>query len=81
MEHLDYYVDALEEMIRVSNKYVCVIFWLLSDGDDIIDYNNTLNLYHNQYSKRKIEELLTNKNLSFEWINSNKDKMLFITKI
>lgn len=80
MEHLDYYTDALDEMIRVSNKYVCVIFWLLSDSDDIIDYNSNLSLYHNQYSKVKIEKLLTEKNLSFEWINSNNDKILFISK-
>jgi ubiquinone/menaquinone biosynthesis C-methylase UbiE len=80
MEHLDYYSEALEEMIRVSNKYVCVIFWLLSDGDDIINYNSALNLYHNQYSKLKIEKLLIDKNLSFEWINSNNDKILFISK-
>ena len=37
--HLDYYTLALEEMIRVSNKHICIIFWLLNDNDDImIDY-------------------------------------------
>lgn len=80
MEHLDYYSVALEEMIRVSNKYVCVIFWLLSDNDDIIDYSSDLNLYHNRYSKDKIEKFLIDRNLSFEWVNSNNDKLLFITK-
>jgi ubiquinone/menaquinone biosynthesis C-methylase UbiE len=80
MEHLDYYREALDEMIRVSNKYVCVIFWILSDNDDLIDYSSSLNLYHNKYSKVKIENLLTEKNLSFEWINSNNDKILFISK-
>lgn len=80
MEHLDYYRTALEEMLRVSNKYVCVIFWLLSDSEDIIDYNDTLKLYHNKYSKNKIEEFLKEKNLFFEWFNSENDKLLFISK-
>ena len=80
MEHLDYYTIALEEMIRVSNKYVCVIFWLLNEGDDIIDYSEVLNLYHNRYSKIKLEEFLSDRNLSYEWINTNSDKILFITK-
>jgi ubiquinone/menaquinone biosynthesis C-methylase UbiE len=82
MEHLDYYINALEEMIRVSNKYVCVIFWILNDGDeDIIDFNDSLNLYHNRYSKNKIENLLKEKNLLFEWVNTDNDKILIISKI
>ena len=80
MEHLDYYTLALEEMIRVSNKHICIIFWLLNDNDDIINYNGNLKLYHNNYSKTKIENLLIEKNLSFEWLNSNNDKLLFISK-
>ena len=80
MEHLDYYQTALEEMIRVSDKYICVIFWILSDNDEIIDYNSILNLYHNKYSKNKIENFLKEKDLSFEWFNSNNDKLLFISK-
>lgn len=80
MEHLDYYTLALEEMIRVSNKHICIIFWLLNDNDDIINYNGDLKLYHNNYSKTKIENLLIEKNLSFEWLNSNNDKLLFISK-
>ena len=31
-------------------------------------------------SKTKIENLLIEKNLSFEWLNSNNDKLLFISK-
>ena len=80
MEHLDYYTLALEEMIRVSNKHIFIIFWLLNDNDDIINYNGNLKLYHNNYSKTKIENLLIEKNLSFEWLNSNNDKLLFISK-
>ena len=80
MEHLDYYTLALEEMIRVSNKHICIIFWLLNDNDDIINYNGNLKLYHNNYSKTKIENLLIEKNLSFEWLNSKNDKLLFISK-
>jgi ubiquinone/menaquinone biosynthesis C-methylase UbiE len=34
MEHLDYYALALEEMIRVSSKHICIIFWLLNDNED-----------------------------------------------
>ena len=80
MEHLDYYALALEEMIRVSSKHICIIFWLLNDNEDIINYNGDLKLYHNNYSKTKIENLLIEKNLSFEWFNSNNDKLLFISK-
>lgn len=80
MEHLDYYNTALEEMVRVSKKHVCVIFWILSDDDDIIDFNSGLNLYHNRYGKNKIEDFLNKRNLTFKWIDTDNDKILFITK-
>jgi ubiquinone/menaquinone biosynthesis C-methylase UbiE len=80
-EHLDYYTQALSEMIRVSNKYVAVIFWLINDGDfDSINYDSNVKLYHNRYSKTKIETFLTEQNLKFNWVYCSNDIILFIEK-
>lgn len=80
-EHLDYYDDALKEMLRLASKYVVVIFWLISQGDeDNIEYVEIEDLYHNSYSKEKISQKLKEKNLDFEWIKCKTDTLLIIKK-
>ena len=72
---------ALDEMVRVSKKYIAVIFWLINDNeDDIINYDSNVKLYHNNYSKIKIEKYLIEKKLKFTWIKSDKDTILLIEK-
>jgi ubiquinone/menaquinone biosynthesis C-methylase UbiE len=80
-EHLDYYTIALDEMVRVSKKYIAVIFWLINENEeDLINYDSNAKLYHNSYSKIKIEKYLIEKKLKFTWINSDKDTILLIEK-
>lgn len=81
LEHQDYFEKSLEEMIRVSNKYVIVTFFLLSENkDDIINYDKESKLYHNSYSMYKIEKFIESRNFKYKWEFLKNDKILIIEK-
>lgn len=81
-EHLDHYTHALEEMIRVSRKFVVVIFWLLEteSEEDTIKFDSSEKLYHNRYSQKKLEHYLNLKQLKYFWEFTEEDKILVIEK-
>ena len=79
LEHQDDYKSSIKEMIRVSRKTVLVIFWLISDNeDDCIKYDDRENLYHNTYSKSKINDFISSLGYSFDWFQCEKDHILRI---
>ena len=80
-EHQSHYEKSLREMLRVSSKFVAVIFWLINDSDeDQISYDPREKLYHNTYSRPKINKLLDSLGHNYEWVSANKDVILFISK-
>lgn len=56
IEHMPYYEDALNEMIRVSRSEVIVTFFLPMEDTEVIKKNNEL--HHNIYSKEKMISFL-----------------------
>lgn len=82
LEHIDYYKEAIFELIRVSDKYIICIFFHLnetSDDDSIIIEEQT-KLYHNRYSKNKINIFLKSLQVDYTWHKSKKDHILVIKK-
>ena len=86
LEHQSDFESTLKEMIRLSNKFVVHIFFLKPSRDgeieqNIINYDNNQDLYHNIFSKKLIELFLQNnikvKSFKFENINI-KENMLVI---
>jgi ubiquinone/menaquinone biosynthesis C-methylase UbiE len=82
IEHLHYYAETINEMIRVSRNEVIVTFFLpaIDKEEDEIRIVDSLN--HNFYSKKKMESfLLSNKKVKdFRWEDFGKDEqMLFIS--
>ena len=68
-------------MIRVSSKYAIIIFWLLGDNEnDEINYDENQKLYHNTYSKKEIENYLSEFNVNYSWEYCDIDKILVIEK-
>jgi len=86
LEHQPDFKNSLNEMIRLSSKYVSHTFFIkpTSKIDNLkpeIKYWEEENLYHNRYDLDEIENFLKkNKKVnSFEWIEVNKDEnILFI---
>jgi ubiquinone/menaquinone biosynthesis C-methylase UbiE len=81
LEHQDFYQKSIQEMVRVSKKYVVVIFWLLSEEENNqINYDDKEYLYHNIYSRKNIEKYLESKRVKFKWEFAHNDKILIIEK-
>ena len=81
-EHIPYYTEALKQMIRVSDKYVVCIFFLLDTNSesDTINVEEKTELHHNIYSKKKISNLLDSLNFKYEWYKTINDHVLIIDK-
>lgn len=61
LEHLDYYEQALSELIRVAAKEVLVVFFIppTHEKDQInLSIHNGYLLYHNRYDQSKLEKFL-----------------------
>lgn len=73
LEHLPHYEDAIKELVRVAKKEAIIIFFLrpTSSPENAIRVENIdgFPVYHNWYSKSKIETYLKSlpKISSFEW--------------
>jgi ubiquinone/menaquinone biosynthesis C-methylase UbiE len=80
LEHLDTYKILLNEMIRIANTYVLNIFFIKPSENEIINYCNHDNLYHNVYSKIDIESTLklNPKVKEYTWVNINKNEIALI---
>lgn len=76
-EHLEYYEKALDEMLRVSSKYVVVVLWLFGEHDSI-SYTKD-KLYQNTYGVRRLNSVLEERGLKYKWVEGN-DKILTIEK-
>ncbi len=65
LEHLDYYHNALPELVRVAKKEVVIVFFIKPgnkpDTIDCSDCNGFL-LYHNYYNQEKLENYITSLN-------------------
>jgi len=81
-EHIPYYIEALNQMIRVSDKYVVCIFFLLdTDSEsDTISVEEKTGLHHNIYSKKKISKFLDTLDFKYEWHKTANDYILIIDK-
>jgi ubiquinone/menaquinone biosynthesis C-methylase UbiE len=75
-EHQSNYKIILEESIRISKMETCIIFFIRPTLFEKIDYNETVNLYHNQYSRSSIEKSLFEhkKVKSWSWIDINEQE-------
>jgi ubiquinone/menaquinone biosynthesis C-methylase UbiE len=75
IEHQPEFNIILNEFIRIGKKEVCHIFFIKphNETEDKINYDNKSNLYHNNYSKKSIENFLSkNKKISsWNWIEIN----------
>lgn len=62
LEHLDSYVLAVPELIRAAKKEVMIVFFLKPTSEAVDKINASPDrgflLYHNQYSKPKLEEFV-----------------------
>lgn len=73
LEHLDSYETALRELIRVAQKEVLVVFFIIPiENDEDIIITGPVDgypIYHNRYSRKKIEYFLSSisKVKSFSW--------------
>ena len=73
LEHLDAYKDAIEEMVRVAKKEVLIVFFIkptaAANDRMVVADTNGYPIYHNQYSKSKMESFLNSleKVKSFIW--------------
>ena len=61
LEHQPTFREVLREAIRVGRLEACIIFFIKPGASEVIHYDNSSNLYHNQYSITDIEaELMQN---------------------
>lgn len=67
LEHQASYEPILTEMIRISSKLAMHIFFIPPREKEIINYNESNNLYHNTFSRSEIEEFLTNHDKVDKW--------------
>ena len=59
LEHLSYYEKSVSEFIRIASKEVIIVFFIPpNEQDDQINYWEAEDLYHNVYSKKKLEKYI-----------------------
>jgi ubiquinone/menaquinone biosynthesis C-methylase UbiE len=77
-EHQNHVNDIMLELIRISKREMCHIFFIKpSDTDtDIINWDANTNLYHNTYSRSMIEKTLSTHSrvLHWKWVNLNEQE-------
>lgn len=78
LEHLDYYKQAVAELIRTAKKEVMITFFIKpSDAPDNISkaYHDGYVLYHNSYNKKDLEAYVTSlkkvNHITWHDINAN----------
>ncbi len=86
LEHLDTYIEAIKELVRVASKEVIVIFFIIptnKDNDLIVTGPvDGYPIYHNRYSRIKIESFLNTlekvKEYSWEYVPNTTECILHI---
>lgn len=81
LEHQPSFYPVLNEMIRLSKILVCHIFFITPKYDsEVISYDPKENLYHNQFSRQSIEDVLHHnpKVSTFFWRPINNDETALI---
>lgn len=78
LEHLPTYSKLLDEMIRISSKYIVVIFFIKPSNEERINFNAVDNLYHNMYNKSDIEHFIDNKISTYRWFDINDKEIALI---
>ena len=59
LEHLSYYEKTISEMIRISSKEVIIVWFIIPDNEEHINYWEEEDLYHNKYEINKLEKFIT----------------------
>lgn len=78
LEHLPTYTKMLDEMIRISNKYMVIIFFIKPSDFEKINFSSTDNLYHNTYKRNDIEKFIENKVSTYKWIDINDKEVALV---
>jgi ubiquinone/menaquinone biosynthesis C-methylase UbiE len=84
LEHQPKFLPILSEMIRLAKKEAIHVFFIIPGDEEIIDYDDRQNLYHNTFSKPDIENYLNSHYdvSEFKWIQlTETEAALCITKI
>lgn len=79
VEHLPDFRDALREMIRVAEKCVVLVFFLLDEHSEWSKLSKHDDLHQNTYSQKEINAYLDKQGVQYEWTGEN-DKVLTIFK-
>ena len=79
VEHLPGYEKAIKEMIRVAEKCVVLVFFILDESGDCSVKAQHDSLYQNTYSQKEINAFLDKQGVRYEW-TGEKDKILTIEK-
>lgn len=58
LEHLSYYENIINELIRIASKEVIIVFFIKPDDEEKINYWEEEDLYHNKYNKSKLESFI-----------------------
>jgi ubiquinone/menaquinone biosynthesis C-methylase UbiE len=74
LEHLADYKTAIQEMVRVSKKCICLALWMMEEKEAKLSFNGVL--HHNSYVKSEVIEFMENQNLEVEFYQMNNDKVL-----
>lgn len=73
LEHLSAYEKTVSELIRIGSKEVMIVFFIkpTENVEDEINYWQEEDLYHNKYSKSKLEQfILANPKVEkIEWVD------------
>jgi|TARA_B100000085_G_scaffold284453_1_gene317599 ubiquinone/menaquinone biosynthesis C-methylase UbiE len=75
LEHLSDYKKAIEEMIRVSKNYVCLVFWMMEDKKPNLNFDGLL--HHNSYVQSEVEDFVRSKNKNVKFFQVDNDKIIF----
>lgn len=74
IEHLPYYEKTINEFIRIAKKEIVIVFFIKPDNrEDLVNYWEEEDLYHNRYNKEKLELFILN--------NIKVDKLLWVSAI
>lgn len=80
LEHQKDPYPLLEEMIRVGSKVAMHIFFIPPGEEEIINYDERQNLYHNTYKEKNIEGYISSfpKVKNFKWVRLGTERILII---
>ena len=83
LEHQPDFKANLNEMIRVGSKLAVHVFFIKPGDTEGIDYTSDMNLWHNRYKSKDIEDfLLSNPKVeSFEWHDITDTENILIVKL